>query len=74
MYEIGYIVFGIGMLTIFGVKLELLTYGMRLVFDVCPSNQTQVAGHLVVKPVVDVIFLKIILNGRKCRRLVLHVS
>ena len=71
MYEIGYIVFGIEMLKIFGVKLKLLTYRMQLVFDVCPSNQISIAGHFVFKPVVDnVLFLKIILNGGKCRRLV----
>ena len=48
---------------IFGVKLKLLMYRMQLVFDVCPSNQLLVAGHFVVKQVVDnVLFLKIILN------------
>ena len=47
----------------FAVKLKLLRYRMQLVFDVCPSNQLLVAGHFVVKPVVDVLFLKIILNG-----------
>ena len=51
-------------------KFKLLTYRMQLVFDVCPSNQFSVRT-LVVKPVVDnVLFLKIILNGGKCRRLV----
>ena len=71
VYEIGYIVFGIGMLKIFGVKLKLLTYRMHLVFDVCPTNQLLIAGHFVVKPVVDNgLLLKILLNGGKCRRLV----
>ena len=51
------------MLEFLGVKLKLLTYRMQLVFDVCPSNQLLVAGHFVVKPVVDnILFLKIILN------------
>ena len=63
------------MLKIFGVKLKLLMYRMQLVFDVCPSNQSLVAGHFVVKPVVDnVLLVKIILNGGKCRRLVQHIS
>ena len=63
------------MLEFWGVKLKLLTYRMQLDFDVCPSNQLLAAGHFVVKPVVDnVLFLKIILNGGKCRRLVQHVS
>ena len=75
MYDIGYIAFGIGILNIFGVKLKLLMYRIHLFFDVWPRNQLLVAGHFVVKPVVDnVLFLKIILNGGKCRRLFLHVS
>ena len=63
MYEIGYIVSGITneCLKFFGVKLKLLTYRMQLVFDVCPSNQLLVAGHFVVKSVVDnALFLRII--------------
>ena len=64
MYAIGYILFGIGMLNNFVVKLILLTYRMQLVFDVRPSNQLLVAGHFVVKPVVDhFLFLKINLKG-----------
>ena len=52
------------MLRIFGVKLKLLIYRMQLVFDICSSNQLLVAGHFLVKPVVDnVLFLKIIING-----------
>ena len=71
MHEICYIVFEIEMLKIVVVKLKLLMYQMQLVFDVCPSNQLLVAEHFVVKPVVDnVLFLKIIFNGGKCRRLV----
>ena len=71
MYGIGYIASGIGMLKIFGVEVKRLMYRMQLVFDVCPSNQLLVAGHFVVKPVVDnVLFLKIILNWGKRRRLV----
>ena len=59
------------MLRMFGIKLKLLTYWMQLVFDVCPTNQLLVAGHFLVKPVVDnVLFLKIILNAGKYRRLV----
>ena len=59
------------MLKMFGVKLKLLTYRLQLVFEVCPSIQLLVAGHFVVKPVMDnVLFLKIILNRGKCRRLV----
>ena len=59
------------MLRVFGIKLKLLIFRMQLVFHVCPTNQLLVAGHFLVKPVVDnVLFLKIILNGGKCRRLV----
>ena len=53
VHEIGYILYGIGMLKIVGVKLQLVMYRMQLVFDVCPSNQLLVAGHFIVKPVVD---------------------
>ena len=53
------------------VKLKLVIYRMQLVFHVCPTNQLLVAGHFLVKPVVDnVLFLKIIFIGGKCRRLV----
>ena len=59
------------MLRKFGIKLKLLIFRMQLVFHVCPTNQLLVAGHFLVKPVVDnVLFLKIILNRGKCRRLV----
>ena len=59
------------MLRMFGIKLKLLIYQMQLALHVCPSNQLLVAGHFLVKPVVDnVLILKIILNGGKYRRLV----
>ena len=59
------------MLRMFGIIVKLLIYRMQLVFHVCPTNQLLVAGHFFVQPVVDnVLFLKIILNGGKCRRLV----
>ena len=59
------------MLRMFGVKIKLLICRMQLVFHVCPTNQLLVARHFLVKPVVDnVLFLKIILNGGKCRRVV----
>ena len=63
------------MLRMFGIKLKLLIYRMQLVVQVSPTNQLLVAGHFLVKPVVNnVLFLKIILNGGKCRRLVQHIS
>ena len=47
------------MLRMFGIKLKLLIYWMQLVFHVCPINQLLVAGHFLVKPVVDnVLFFK----------------
>ena len=59
------------MLRMFGIKLKLILYWGQLVFHVCATNQLLVAGHFLVKPVVDnVLFLKIILNGGKGTRLV----
>ena len=49
------------MLRMFRIKLKLLIYWMQLVGHVCPNNQLLVAGHFLVKPVMEnVLFLKII--------------